>query len=195
MNLDSVIKNLKLRGFSVSHFATGAEAASYLCTELTGCTVGIGGSKTIDQMGLYDMLPAGTASWHWKVPGAETYAAASAADVYLSGANAISASGEILSIDGRGNRLANQVFGHKKVYIVASVDKICPDFDSALYRARNIAAVENCKRFPNKPPCQIDGKCHDCRSPERICRALVVLWGPMMGMETEVVLIDEKLGM
>jgi len=195
MNLDSVIKNLKLRGFSVSHFATGAEAASYLCTALDGCTVGIGGSKTIDQMGLYDMLPAGTASWHWKVPGAETYAAASAADVYLSGANAITASGEILSIDGRGNRLANQVFGHKKVYIVASVDKICPDFDSALSRARNIAAVENCKRFPNNPPCKLDDKCHDCRSPERICRALVVLWGPMMGMETEVVLIDEKLGM
>lgn len=195
MNIDSAIKNLKLRGFAVSHFSTGAEAAEYLCSALAGQSVGIGGSKTIDQIGLYDMLPAGSAFWHWRVPGDATYAAAASADVYLSGANAISADGEILSIDGRGNRLAGQLFGHKKVYIVASVDKICPDFHSALSRARNIAAVQNCKRFPNNTPCKLDDACHDCRSADRICRALVVLWGPMMGMETEVVLIDEKLGM
>ena len=113
----------------------------------------------------------------------------------VSGANAISEDGEIFSIDGRGNRVASQLFGHKKVYIVSSVSKICPDFDSALYRARNTAAVENVKRFPYETPCKIDGKCHDCRSPQRVCNALVVLWGPMMGMETEVVLIDEELGM
>ena len=70
-----------------------------------------------------------------------------------------------------------------------------PDFESALSRARNTAAVTNCKRFPNKPPCQLDDTCHDCRSPERICRALLVLWAPMMDMEScEVVLIDEELG-
>ena len=57
------------------------------------------------------------------------------------------------------------------------------------------AAVENLKRFPYETPCKIDNKCHDCRSPQRACNALVVLWSPMMGMETEVVLIDEELGM
>lgn len=195
MNIDSAVKNLKLRGFAVSRFSTGAEAAEYLCSALAGQTVGIGGSKTIDEMGLYDMLPADSTFWHWRVPGDATYAAAASASVYLSGANAISEDGEILSIDGRGNRLAGQLFGHKKVYIVASVDKICADFDSALSRARNVAAVQNCKRFPNNTPCKLDDMCHDCRSADRICRALVVLWGPMMGMETEVVLIDEKLGM
>ena len=94
-----------------------------------------------------------------------------------------------------GNRLAGQIWGHKKVYIVSGTNKICPDFDAALYRARNTAAVENGKRFPKNQPCQIDGKCHDCRGESRICRALLVLWAPMMGMETEIVLIDQELGM
>ena len=58
-----------------------------------------------------------------------------------------------------------------------------------------MAAVQNCKRFESKTPCKLDDKCHDCRSKDRICRALLVLWGPMMGMEAEVLLIDEELGM
>lgn len=195
MNLEKAIKNLELRGFHVSHFATGAEAADYLAKALEGKSVGIGGSKTIDQLGLFDRLDSSKTYWHWKLPGAETYAGAAAAQVYLSGANAVSEDGEIVSIDGKGNRLASQVFGHEKVYIVTSVSKLCPDLHSAIHRARNTAAVENIKRFDYDTPCTIDGKCHDCRSPQRICNALLVLWGPMMGMETEVVLIDEKLGM
>ena len=59
-----------------------------------------------------------------------------------------------------------------------------------------MAAVENVKRFPNNTPCKIDGKCHDCRSPERVCNAMLVITGPMMTMKkVEVVLIDEELGM
>lgn len=76
------------------------------------------------------------------------------------------------------------------------MNKLCDDFDSALYRARNVAATQNATRFDVKTPCKIDGKCHDCRSPQRICNALLVLWGPMMEMESvEVVLINEELGM
>lgn len=195
MNIESTIRQLELRGFGVSHFATGAEAAEYLKNAVAGCTVGIGGSSTIDGIGIYDMLPAETTYWHWKVPGAETLAKADTADVYLSSVNAISEDGQLLSIDGNGNRVSNQLFGHKKLYIVASVSKICPDFDSALYRARNTASVQNCKRFPARnTPCKIDDKCHDCRGADRLCRGLVVLWGPMMTMPTEVILIDETLG-
>ena len=73
--------------------------------------------------------------------------------------------------------------------------EIVEDMNAAFDRSRSIAAVENGKRFPYDIPCKIDGKCHDCRAPQRVCNALVVLWGPMMGMETEVVLIDEELGM
>ena len=177
-------------------FATGEEAAAYLCSEIKDTTVGIGGSKTAEQLGLFDKLSENnTVYWHWRNPGHETLIKENEAAVFISSANAIAETGEILNIDGRGNRLAGQVFGKKKTYIVSGTNKICPDFDSALYRARNVAAVENVKRFPFDVPCKIDGKCHDCRSPQRACNALLVLWGPMMDMEMEIVLIDEELGM
>lgn len=196
MDLTKTIQNLERRGFRVTHFAAPEEAAAYLDGAIDGCTVGFGGSKTLDAMGLYEKLAAhNRVFWHWKAEPVQARADAMTADVYLSSANAISEDGEILNIDGTGNRLAGTLFGHKRLYIVAGTNKLCPDFDSALYRARNVAAVQNCARFGKKTPCQTDGKCHDCRSPERICRALTVLWAPMSGMETEVVLIDAELGM
>ena len=196
MNIEKAIQNLKARGFGVQHFAAGDEAAAYLCAQIRNTEVGIGGCKTADQLGLYEKLSENnTVHWHWRIPGPETLAKANAAPVYITSANAISEDGEILNIDGRGNRLAGQVFGSKKVYIVAGTNKLRPDFASALERARNVAAVQNCRRFEAKTPCKIDDRCHDCRSADRICRALLVLWAPMMGMETEVILIDEELGM
>lgn len=196
MNLEKCMENLKGRGFAVRCFDTPEEAAAYLAGAVEGKTVGMGGSKTLEALGLYETLSEkNTVYWHWKTPGRETQEKALLADVYLSSANAISEEGEILNIDGTGNRLAGTLFGHKKVYIVAGENKLCPDFDAALRRARNVAAVKNCARFGKKTPCQLDGRCHDCRSPERICRALTVLWAPMNGMETEVILIRAELGM
>ena len=194
MNIEKTVKNLELRGFAVKHFETGAQAAEYLKDACAGQTVGFGGSMTLESIGIYEMLPEGSAFWHWRVAGSETIEKAAHADIYLSSANAITENGEIVSIDGRGNRIASQVFGHKKVFIVSSTSKIVEDMNAAFDRSRSIAAVENGKRFPYDIPCKIDGKCHDCRSPERICRAMTVLMMPMIGMETEVVIIDEKLG-
>ena len=198
MDVEKTIRAMELRGFSVKHFASGAAAAEYLCGEVKNTSVGIGGCKTAEQLGLYDKLVAegNEVFWHWKTPGMETLHKENAAEVFISSANAIAETGEIINIDGRGNRLAGQVFGQKTVYIIAGTNKICPDFDSALYRARNVAAVQNARRFPCKTPCKTDDKCHDCRSPQRICNALLVLWGPMGLMQkVEVVLIDEELGM
>ncbi len=196
MDLEKTLINLRQRGFQASCFETGAEAAAYIAEQVSGCTVGFGGSKTLEALGLFEKLSENnTVYWHWKVPGKETLRSAALTDVYLSSANAISEDGEIFNIDGTGNRLAGTLYGHGRVFIVAGTNKICPDFDSALYRARNVAAVKNCARFGKKTPCQVDGKCHDCRSPGRICRALTVLWAPMNGMVTEVILINEDLGM
>lgn len=198
MDVEKTIKNLKARHFSVQHFAASEDACKYLLDEIKDTTVGIGGSKTVDQLGLFDKLTenGNEVFWHWRTPGFETLYKENSADVFISGANAISEDGQIINIDGRGNRLAGQVFGKKTVYIIAGTNKICPDFESAVYRARNTAAVQNCKRFPAKTPCKLDDKCHDCRSPERVCNAMLVLWGPMMDMEkVEIVLIDEELGM
>ena len=198
MNIEKTIKNLKLRGFEVSFFENKEAASDYLLSQIKNTTVGIGGCLTADQMGLYEKLcEAGNdVAWHWRTPGWETLEKENAAEVFISSANAIAETGEILNIDGRGNRLAGLVFGKKRVYIIAGTNKLCPDFDSALSRARNTAAVKNVMRFPNETPCKIDGKCHDCRVPDRVCNALMVLWGPMMDMEkVEVILIDEELGM
>ena len=195
MDVQKTIRNLQLRGYSVRYFETAAEAADYMNAEIQNTAVGIGGCMTAQELGLFDSLSKNNeVYWHWKAPGPETIAKANAAPVYITSANAMTEDGEILNIDGRGNRLAGQVYGNKKLYIIAGTNKICPDFSSALERARNVAAVKNGKRFPAQTPCKLDDKCHDCRSADKICRALLVLWAPMMGMEAEVVLIGEELG-
>ena len=201
MDLEKTIRALKGRGFAVSRFATKEEAADYLAGTIRDTTVGMGGSKTLDQLGIYDRLAEhNEVFWHWRVPGVETLNKALMAQTYLSSANAISEDGQIINIDGRGNRLAAQVYGPgKDVYIVAGVNKIEPDFDAALHRARNTAAVQNMARFAGSQPCQSEkgaGKCWDCRAKDRGCNALLVLWGKLFDMQKiEVVLVEEALGL
>ena len=103
--------------------------------------------------------------------------------------------GELVNIDGTCNRIASSVYGHKRVYFVVGVNKIEPDYDRALWRARNVAAPKNAQRLGRKTPCAVKAdRCYDCKSPERICRGLVVLWEAVANMEMEVVLIDQDLG-
>lgn len=194
------ISNLRKRGFSVAYFDTAAEAADYLDRSIDGKTVGVGGSVTLQEMGLYDKLSTHNRMfWHWyapqNVPMQETHRMAATAQVYLSSANAIAATGEILNIDGTGNRVASTLYGHEKLYIVAGENKIAENYDAALWRARNIASPKNAQRLVKKTPCALKGdKCYDCSSPERICRGLVVLWEPMLSTETEIILVGESLG-
>lgn len=193
---DTVKQNLETRGFSVRTFATAAEAAAYLNEAIDGKTVGFGGSVTLKDMGLYELLGShNEVHWHW-VNGQEERKTAMGTQVYLSSANGLAETGEIINIDGSGNRVASTLYGHEKVYLVIGRNKLAPTYDEALWRARNIASPKNAQRLGRKTPCAVKGdRCYDCKSPERICRGLVVLWGPMMGMETEVILVDEDLGM
>ena len=187
---------LRQRGYTVRVFEIGGAAADYLNSAIDGVSVGIGGSVTVQQLGLYDRLAEhNQVYWHWQ-GGPEQRAKAAEADVYLTSANGLAETGEILNIDGAGNRVASTLYGHKKVYFVIGANKLAPTRDEALWRARNIAAPRNAQRLGKKTPCAVKGdKCYDCKSPDRICRGLVELWGPMMGMETEVILIGEDLGM
>ena len=193
---DTVKKNLEARGFSVRTFATAAEAAAYLNEAIDGKTVGFGGSVTLQDMGLYELLGShNEVHWHW-VNGPEERKAAMGTQVYLSSANGLAETGEIINIDGSGNRVASTLYGHEKVYLVIGRNKLAPTYDEALWRARNIASPKNAQRLGRKTPCAVKGdRCYDCKSPDRICRGLVVLWGAMMGIETEVILVDEDLGM
>jgi len=191
----AVEKNLEARGFTVSTFATGAEAAAYLDSVIDGRSVGFGGSATLQELGLYDRLAShNEVHWHWANGPAERDAAMGA-QVYISSANGLAETGEIVNIDGAGNRVAATLYGHQKVYFVIGRNKLAPTYDEALWRARNIAAPKNAQRLGRKTPCAVKGdRCYDCKSPDRICRGLAVLWEPMMGMEMEVILVDEDLG-
>ena len=94
-----------------------------------------------------------------------------------------------------GNRVSSSLYGHKRVWFVVGSNKIAPTYDEALWRARNIAAPKNAQRLGVKTPCAVNGdRCYDCKSPQRICRGLVVLWEAIRSCETEVVLVDEPLG-
>ena len=200
MDFGKAKQNLEERGYKVSVFDTAAEAAAYLDSAIDGTTVSFGGSVTLDQMGLYEKLEKhNEVLWHWRVPeGAtapEILKKAMTTDVYVSSVNGLAETGEIVNIDGNCNRVASIMFGHKKVYLVVGCNKVQPDYDAALYYARNVAAPKNAQRLKKKTPCAVNAdRCYDCKSPERICRGLSVLWTKPGAEECEVVLIGEGLG-
>ncbi len=198
MNLENLQKNVEARGFSYRYFDTAAQAANYLAGSISGKTVGIGGSMTLLDMGIYERLQENNdVAWHWKTPGPETLAKAAAAQVYLTSVNGIAETGEIINIDGTGNRVAATLYDREKVYLVAGVNKVAPTYEEALWRARNIAAPLNARRLNRKTPCALkeEMKCYDCKSPERICNGLTVLWRKLGGVkECELVLIGQELG-
>ena len=198
MAFETLKKRLEENGFTVSVFATAQEAADYLNSAIDHTTVGCGGSMTLKDMGLYESLAAHNTLYYHGVsddPQA-TMKNASTADVYLLSANGIAEStGEIISIDGTGNRVASTLYGHRKVYFVAGRNKVSPDFDSALYRVRTVVAPKNAHRLGRQTPCAVKGdKCYNCNSPQRICRGLVVHYKKMNSMDMEVVLVDQDLG-
>ena len=198
MNLENLQKNAEAWGFSYRYFDTAAQAADYLAGSISGKTVGIGGSMTLLDMGIYERLQENNdVAWHWKTPGPETLAKAAAAQVYLTSVNGIAETGEIINIDGTGNRVAATLYDREKVYLVAGVNKVAPTYEEALWRARNIAAPLNARRLNRKTPCALkeEMKCYDCKSPERICNGLTVLWRKLGGVkECELVLIGQELG-
>ncbi|MBQ8639011.1 MAG: GNAT family N-acetyltransferase [Lachnospiraceae bacterium] len=191
---------LESLGYRVTCFDTAAEAAGYLDQQIDHKTVGFGGSVTLEQMKLYERLSRhNTVDWHQRIPegmtSREVRMKANGAEIYVSSVNGLAETGEIINIDGNCNRVASIFYGHEKVYLIVGENKIAKDYDSALYRARNVASPLNAKRLGVKTPCAVKGdKCYNCNSPERLCRGLSVLWGPPMTGEFEVVLIHEKLG-
>ena len=200
MDFTTVEKNLRERGFKVSAFATAQEAADYLNQQIDGTSVSFGGSVTLSQMGLFESLGAhNTIYSHWNVPDGmnadEVREKAATCEHYLLSANGLAETGEIINIDGTGNRVASSFFGHKKVWYVVGSNKLAPTYEEALWRARNIAAPKNAQRLGVKTPCAVNGdRCYDCKSPQRICRGLVVMWEAIRSCESEVVLVDEPLG-
>jgi Uncharacterized conserved protein containing a ferredoxin-like domain len=197
MDIEKLRVNLKSRGIDMSYFETAEEAVAYLTDALKGKTVGIGGSMTVDAIGLYDELVKGSkVAWHWKQDPDEARDEATNAEAYVSSVNGISETGEIVNIDGAGNRVAATVYPTKEVYYVIGVNKIRPTLEEALWRARNIASPLNARRLNCKTPCaQGELKCWDCRTEGRICREILITCGkPLPMKKMEVVVINSELG-
>lgn len=197
MNQELLKKNFEAHGFETSFFGTKEEAARYLAEVISGKKVALGGSLTAQEMDLGNLLAEDNeVIWHWLDPGVQTLLRARDAQIYITSANGVSETGELVNIDGTGNRTSATLYGPEKTYFVVGSNKVEPDLHQALHRAKHVAAPKNAVRLGVKTPCAADGgtRCYECNSPERICHATVILERPCKGMEVEVVFIKEPLG-
>lgn len=189
-------ENLKRKRIGFKYFENREQAAAYLTETLKGEKIAFGGSVTLQEMGLYEKLRENNeVYWHWIEKKDEQREIEAALTTYILSANAVAETGEIVNIDGTGNRVANAIYGPSKVFYVVGENKICENLHSAIDRARNIAAPLNAKRLGLSTPCAADGKCHDCASEQRICNAMTVIMSkPGKIQLCEVIVIGEKLG-
>ena len=198
---ERMIKNLKRRNMEAFYCKTAAEAVnkvSELIADVSSVTWG--GSMTIRDMGIPRALKdRGTLEVLDRDEVADRdevvriYERAFTADVYLSSANAISEDGVIVNIDGNGNRVAAITWGPKKVIFIIGINKVAQTVEAALQRARSTASPINAARFDIKTPCQVDGVCHNCNSPECICNYVHFLRNSPRGRHT-VILVGEEFG-
>lgn len=204
MDYDKIKKNYEARGYQVSVFQSSEEAAEYLDAEIDGKTVGFGDSETLITLGLYDRLVSHNTVFdpmHSGGEGPEAFFKMArntlTTDVFLTSVNGATVDGEMVNIDGSGNRVAGSLFGHEKVYFVFGRNKLEPTLDEAIGRARNFAAPQNCIRHGFTTPCAVldPAECHDCRNKDRICNVLSIYYMKMRFIEAEVIIIDEDLGL
>lgn len=158
-----------------------------------------GGSVTISQIGLISALKENgyLVFDREDVPSSDRTAFAKEhffSDWFLMSSNAITEDGELLNLDGIGNRVASLIFGPRNVIVVAGVNKITPDMDAAYARVRQVAAPKNAQRFDIATPCKKTGRCADCLSPDTICASLVRTRFSRQKGRIKVILIDGEYG-
>ncbi|MGI6575848.1 MAG: lactate utilization protein [bacterium] len=199
--LMQVVEALRKRGIKADFVPDKESAKKELLERIpAGASVGIGGSITIEQLGVEKALADKGCNvyWHWRASKEETMQtrrAAVAADIYLASSNAITEDGRLVNIDGMGNRLTGMVFGPPRVILVIGSNKLAPNLDAAIDRARNKATVPNVKRLGIKAPCYYTGHCiSDCASPSRACKVLMVIERKPTATDIEVILVGEELG-
>ena len=181
-----VVKALKARGFEATYCATKEEAATAVLAETANASrVGMGGSVTMKELGVVGSLES---QGKLVTRGADC-------DVFLLSANAITADGRIVNIDGNGNRVAASVSGPGKVVYAIGRNKIVDGgIDAAIARIKEKASPPNCVRLGKKTPCAVTGKCADCDSPDRICKVTAIFDRRPSGTPTAVYVVDADLG-
>lgn len=197
-----LVKNLRSRHFD-AYYCPDKASALEKALELIpkGASVGWGGAMSAQQIGLMDAVNAGeyVALDRSKCTSPEEitalYKKCLTADVFLTGANALSIDGEMVNIDGTGNRMAAIVFGPESVIVVAGMNKVMDTLEDAVTRARTVAAPMNKQRFPNMTPCEVTGTCADCKSEGCICNQILITRHCRPAGRIKFILVGEELGL
>ena len=195
---EHVIKGLQSRNMS-GYYAKNKEEALKMALELIpkGSSISMGGCMSAQEIGLVSALKE--SDYHFidrsKMEPREALLAAYDADIFLASANAMTDDGILVNIDGNANRVSCIAQGPKKVIFIVSMNKICSDLDSAMKRARNIAAPANAQRFDIKTPCKLTGRCSDCKSPDTICCQFLITRYSRHTDRIHVILVNENLGL
>lgn len=197
-----LVKNLKSRHFD-AYYCDTKEAALKKALELIpeGATVGWGGVLSAHQIGLIEALNQG--NYHaldrdrCQTPEEKQQCAKEAmfADVFLTSANALSMDGEMVNIDGQGNRVAAIVYGPKEVLVIAGMNKVADTLEDAITRARTVAAPLNQQRFLLNNPCTVTGSCADCKSETCICNQILITRHCRPVGRIKFILVGEDLGL
>jgi L-lactate utilization protein LutB len=193
---------LKRNGFDSRFVRTGAEALELVASFVKGgMKVGFGGSMTLRAIGAPERVAAmGAEILDHNAPGLdperklEVMRAQLSCDLFLSGANAITLEGDLVNVDGNGNRVSALSFGPRKTVVVAGANKIVRDLDEALGRIETEAAPMNNKRLDRPNPCVRTGTCEDCRGESRICRVYQILRRRPFLTDFTVIIVGASLG-
>lgn len=192
-DIEQVVKALKDNRFETVIVVENKEEAVKAVLEMIpeDANVGTGGSMTVNQTGVRDIL---TERGNIKpfVPGQPRPAQA---DVFLTSSNAITLDGKIINIDAMGNRVTQMIYGPSKVILVISQNKIAADVDEALDRVQNIISPIHGQTMGIDAPCAKDGKCHDCKSPGRICNITTIIRKKPRMTDLCIILVAEDLGL
>lgn len=193
-----VIRGLESRNME-GYWAESKEKALEVALSLIpdGASVAMGGCVSAQEIGLVDAVKKGNYRYIDRAAAEDKRAAMLAAydaDVFLSSANAITEDGVIVNIDGNSNRVSAIAQGPRTVVFIVGMNKVCADFDSALKRARNVAAPINAQRFGLDTPCVKTGACMDCKSPDSICCQFLVTRFSRHKGRIRVVLVNDSLG-
>ena len=193
-----VIKGLQSRNMS-GYYAETREEALQLALSLIpeGSTATMGGGVSVQEIGLVDALKNGNYNFIDREEYTDKRAAmlqAYDADVFLASANAITDDGILVNIDGNANRVSAMAFGPKKLVLIVGMNKVCPDVDAAMKRARSVAATANAQRFGLSTPCAKTGSCMDCKSPDTICCQFLITRYSRHTDRIHVILVNDDLG-
>ena len=193
-----VIKGLESRNMTGYYAETKEEALKIALSLIPeGCSVTMGGAMSAHEIGLPQALAAGNYNFIDRDKIEDKRAAMLAAydaDYFLASANAMTEDGILVNIDGNANRVSAIAQGPKNVLFIIGMNKICIDVDSALKRARNVAAPINAQRFGLDTPCTKTGSCMNCKSPDTICCQFLITRYSKHPGRIKVILVNDFLG-